>query len=84
MVYKLVAVSVSCSPELPLSFSATRAASTPLLTMNTSCPLMHKNKKIALVYAVSFSLNTLFNVHTMARMMQYWSWLYDAYMYIML
>ena len=36
---KLIAVSVSCSPELLLSFSATRATSTPLLMTNTSSPL---------------------------------------------
>ena len=60
---KLVAVSISCSPEL-LSFFAMRATSTPLLTMNSSSPLTHKNRKIAIVYAVSFSLNTLFDMHT--------------------
>ena len=49
---KLIAVSVSCSPELLLSFSAT---STPLLTTNTSSPLTHKHK-IAIVFSVSFSV----------------------------
>ena len=46
---KLIAVSVSCSPELLLSFSATRDTSTPLLTMNTSSPLTHKHRKFVII-----------------------------------
>ena len=55
---KLIAVSVFCSPEELLSFSATRATSTPLL--NTSCPLTLKHK-IAIAFSGSFSLLARFN-----------------------
>ena len=49
---KLITVSASCSPELLLSFSATRATSTPLLT-NTSSPLTHDLHTVLLVHSPS-------------------------------